>query len=223
MAGGEGSRAGGELPKQFQRLLGIPVLWWSVMAFHRENPDTEITIVMHPGFFDEYDIMLSELPADLRDIRVRLVAGGRSRGHSVSNGLMGLPDDKDALVAVHDAARPLVTEPLIREGWNRASESGAAVPVVKVTDSLRELEGEGSRQVDRSRFRAVQTPQIFRCDLLKRAYRLEDRPEFTDDASRVEALGEKITLIEGDYANIKITNPIDFKIAEVLLQKRETS
>ena len=218
MAGGEGRRAGGELPKQFVKLLGIPMLWWSVMAFHEEDPQTEISIVMHPGFFDDSDIMLSELPREVRDVPVRLVAGGRSRAESVANGIMALPDDAETLIAVHDAARPLVTTELIRRAWECAGANGVAVPVCPVTDSLRELTGDGeSVAVDRSRFVSVQTPQTVRADILHRAYRLPERPEFTDDASRVGALGEKVTLFEGDPANIKVTNPRDFAIATALL------
>ena len=218
MAGGEGSRAGGEMPKQFHKLLGIPMLWWSVMAFHQQDPEVEISVVMHPGFFDEYDLMLSELPREVRGIRVRLVAGGRNRAHSVANGLLALPESDDALIAVHDAARPLVSQKLIADGWRCAAEHGSAVPVVPVTDSLREKGGNESVAVDRSRFVGVQTPQVFRADILKLAYRLEDRAEFTDDASRVQAIGEKIALYEGDSRNIKVTNPIDFAIAETLLK-----
>jgi len=221
MAGGEGRRAGGELPKQFVKLLGIPMLWWSVMAFHEEDPATEISVVMHPGFFDDYDIMLSELPRGVRGIRVRLVAGGRSRGESVANGIMALPDNRKTLIAVHDAARPLVTPALIRRGWERASVTGTAVPVCPVTDSLRELLPEGgSVSVARSRFVAVQTPQVVRADILHKSYRLGDCPEFTDDASRVGALGEDVALYDGDPANMKVTNPEDFAVASTLLGLR---
>lgn len=215
MAGGEGLRAGGEIPKQFRELLGLPILWWSVKAFYHADPYTRISIVMHPGFFDLYDVMLADLPHEVRDIPVRLVTGGRSRGHSVSNGIMALPDSPDALIAVHDAARPLISEEIINRAWLAAKETGSAVPVVPVTDSLRRLETDGdSEPVDRSKYVAVQTPQTFRADWLHAAYRQEERPEFTDDASRVQALGHKITLIEGSPTNLKITTPTDFSIAE---------
>lgn len=218
MAGGEGRRAGGEMPKQFHKLLGIPMLWWSVMAFHSEDPQTEISIVMHPGFFDYYDQMLDELPRDVRGIRVRLVCGGRTRGESVANGILALPPSRSALIAVHDAARPLVTPELISRAWKCGESDLAAVPVCPVTDSLRRLTPDGSEVVDRSDFVAVQTPQVFRSDILHKAYDLEDRPEFTDDASRVQALGHKITLFDGTPSNIKVTNPVDFAIAETLLK-----
>lgn len=215
MAGGEGLRAGGEIPKQFRGLLGLPILWWSVKAFYHADPSTRISIVMHPGFFDLYDVMHAELPREIREIPVRLVAGGLNRGHSVANGIMALPDTADALIAVHDAARPLVSEEIINRAWQAAAETGSAVPVIPVTDSLRRLGTDGNSEVvDRSKYVAVQTPQTFRADWLHAAYRQDDRPEFTDDASRVQAQGHKITLIEGSPTNLKITTPTDFTIAE---------
>lgn len=219
MAGGEGRRAGSELPKQFVKLLGIPMLWWSVMAFHRQNPQTHIYVVMHPGFFADWDVMLSDLPAEVSNIHVELRAGGRDRGESVRNGLMSVPDDADCLVAVHDAARPMLTPELVKSAFRIAGETGTAVPVWPVIESLRILEaGGGSRALDRSRYVTVQTPQTFRADLLHRAYELEERPEFTDDASRVEALGHTVTLFDGTPFNLKVTNPMDFQIAETLLR-----
>lgn len=220
MAAGEGLRAGDELPKQFHRLLGIPMLWWSVKAFYDEDPETRISIVMHPGYFAEYDICVSELPDEFRRIPVRLVAGGRNRSHSVANGILRLPDTENALIAVHDAARPMVSKKTIRDAWQQAASTGTAVPVVPVTDSLRESDGNRSFAVDRSRFVAVQTPQVFRADILKMAFREDDSPNFTDEASRVEKSGHRIALTEGSPENMKVTNPLDFKIAEILLQNK---
>lgn len=208
------------MPKQFVRLLGIPMLWWSVMAFHEEDPATAISVVMHPGFFDDYDIMVSELPESLRSIPVRLVAGGSTRGESVANGLMGLPAD-GSLVSVHDAARPLLTKELISRGWECATAAGTAVPVCPVSDSIREILNDGeSRAVDRSRYVSVQTPQVFKAQILKEAYELPELPGHTDDASRVETAGYPIALYEGLPDNLKVTNPGDFAIAETLLRLR---
>ena len=218
MAAGEGHRAGSAIPKQFVRLLGVPMLWWSVKAFHDEDPATEISVVMHPGFFTEFDMLRADLPDELRNIPVRLVAGGRSRGESVANGILRLPDCEGTLIAVHDAARPLLTPELARRGWECAATHGSAVPVCPATDSLRRLTPEGTVAVDRSEFVTVQTPQVFRADILKSAYRLPDSPFFTDDASRVEADGQRVTLYDGMPYNIKVTNPLDFKIAETLLK-----
>lgn len=219
MAGGIGRRAGDELPKQFHRLLGIPMLWWSVKAFHDEDPETEISVIMHPDFFEEFEESKKYLPDEFAKIQVKLFAGGNTRGESVANGLRHIPASENALVAVHDAARPLVSVEIIRNGWSMATKHKAVVPVTDVTDSLREKTGDDSKAVDRSRFAAVQTPQVFESGLLKEAYLLADSPKFTDDASRVEATGKKIFLFDGDANNIKVTNPNDFKIAEILLKR----
>ena len=221
VAGGEGRRAGGDLPKQFRKLLGIPLLWWSVRAFHREDPATEISIVIHPGFFYDWDLLYAELPEEDRRIPVRIVCGGATRFHSVTNGVMEIMASEDAMVAVHDAARPMVSPELIARGWERCRLDAAAVPAVPVTDSLRRLDGDGSVAVPRSGFVAVQTPQVFRADILKRACALEERDAapFTDDASAVEALGVKVALFEGDPRNIKVTRPFDFDIAALLLEE----
>lgn len=217
LAGGSGLRAGGEVPKQFQKVGGLPLLWWAVRAFHEEDPHTEIHLVMHPGFFDLWDILASELPEADSEIRVELVCGGRDRLESVRNGIERIPAEEDALVAVHDAARPAVTPELIRRGWEEARQTKCAIPVVKMTDSIRLLEPPYSKALDRSRYVRVQTPQVFRADVLKESYSRELTPDMTDDASVVEKAGYDISLFEGDERNIKVTNPIDFLLAEIIL------
>ncbi len=221
VAGGEGRRAGGDLPKQFRKLLGIPLLWWSVRAFHTEDPSTEIAIVIHPGFFDDWDLLYADLPEEDRRIPVRIVCGGATRFHSVTNGMTGIPASEDAMVAVHDAARPMVSPGLIARGWETCRRHAAAVPAVPVIDSLRRLEGEGSVAVPRPEFVAVQTPQVFRADILKDACAQTERDDalFSDDASAVEATGRRVALFEGDPENIKVTRPFDFDIAALLLKK----
>ncbi|MBD5272138.1 MAG: NTP transferase domain-containing protein [Bacteroides sp.] len=219
VAGGSGSRAGGDVPKQFQMLCGIPVVWWSVRAFYEEDPETEIRVVLHPGYFDLWDILAADLPEDLRKIKVELVCGGRNRLESVKNGITRIDPGKGAesLIAVHDAARPLVSKDLIKRGWEAARKTGAAIPVVAMTDSIRHLTHHGSEALDRSRYVRVQTPQVFYGDLLKEAYNRILLPEMTDDASVVEAGGKDIALYDGDEENMKITNPLDFKIAEQII------
>lgn len=209
-------RAGGEVPKQFQMLCGLPVLWWSVKAFYSQDPDVKIRIVLHPGFFDLWDSIYSELPEEEKKIDFEMVCGGRSRLESVKNGIMTIEDD-DSLIAVHDAARPLVSVDMIERGWKSAEESGATIPVVPMIDSVRLLTPAGSEAVDRSKYVRVQTPQIFNVKILKRAYEQELNAQMTDDASVVEASGKKISLYVGEEWNIKITNPSDFMLAETLM------
>ncbi len=218
VAGGEGNRAGGVVPKQFQLIAGIPMLWWSVRAFHAEDPDTRIILVLHPGFFDEWDLLYAELPEADRKIDVHISCGGRSRLESVRNGLMSVPDGNDALVAVQDAARPLVSVEMISRGWLAAEESGAAVPAVGMTDSIRRIEDGISISVPRKDYVKVQTPQIFDASLLKNAYEGTLSDLMTDDASVVEAAGHKISLYEGSPYNMKVTEPLDIKIAETLIE-----
>lgn len=217
LAGGEGHRAGGGLPKQFRLLEGIPMLWWSVKTFHSQNPDTRIFLVLHPGFFDDFDIFYDSLP-ELDRIEVTLICGGRNRVESVANALLEIPYGENSMIAVHDAARPLVSEALIERGWNCCREHSAAVPVVALTDSIRRLTPDGSEAVNRSDYVAVQTPQIFAADLLKDAFAAMKGDYFTDDASIVEAYGGKIELFEGDTFNIKVTNPLDLDIAALLIR-----
>lgn len=224
LAGGEGHRAGGEEPKQFRKIGGHPMYQWSLKAFHEEDPETEILLVCHPGAFDLLDILEGEReqePADSpwrNPISFKEIVGGRSRYESVLNALMEIEADKDTLVAVHDSARPLVSVEMIRRGWEKAAGNQSAVPVVDLLDSLRRREEDGETvPVNRADYLAVQTPQIFRADILKRAYDASDNPEFTDDASLVQASGVEISLYEGSHKNIKVTVPSDFIIAEALL------
>lgn len=217
VAGGEGNRAGGSIPKQFQLLKGVPMLWWSVRAFYEEDPDTKIILVLHPGFLDDWDILFSELPAADREIAVHVSCGGRSRLESVRNGLMSVPDGEEALVAVHDAARPLVTPSLIARGWEAAGKYRAAVPVTPMTDSIRHVDGNASEAVPRKDYAKVQTPQVFDAALLKAAYDVTLTPDMTDDASVAEATGNSIFLFEGSPYNLKVTDPLDLVIATTLL------
>ncbi len=218
VAGGEGNRAGGSIPKQFQLLKGVPMLWWSVRAFHEEDPDTKIILVLHPGFLDDWDILFSELPAADREIAVHISCGGRSRLESVRNGLMSVPDGEEALVAVHDAARPLITPSLIARGWEAAEKYKAAVPITPMTDSIRRVDGNSSEAVPRKDYVKVQTPQVFDAALLKAAYEEPLTPDMTDDASVAEAAGNSIFLFEGSPYNLKVTDPFDLVIATTLLE-----
>lgn len=223
LAGGAGIRAGGEVPKQFRMLCGLPVVWWSVKAFHKEDPDVEIRVVLHPGFFDLWDILYSELPEKEKEIKVEMICGGRNRLESVKNGIMSIEpgSGNETLIAVHDAARPLVATDIISRGWEKARKEKAAIPVVPMIDSIRKVASDGSVALDRSRYVRVQTPQVFWGDLLKEAYSHDLLPEMTDDASVVEARGVKISLYEGQEENIKITNPFDFKVAELLMKEKD--
>lgn len=219
VAGGVGSRSGDSLPKQFHFIGNHPMLWWTLKAFYDEDPETRLIVVIHPDFVD-YWKKLSE-----RDCPQHiLTTGGKTRKESVAKGLALIPDDKDGLVAVHDAARPLASKRLIREGWEEAVKHRAVIPGLQMSDSLREGSKENSRSVDRSRFFAVQTPQVFNLGLLKEAYAKAEKAQesvFTDDASVVEWAGNNIYIYDGEPTNIKVTFPGDFRIAEDILLNRK--
>ncbi len=219
VAGGSGTRFGAEVPKQFLLLDGQPILMRSIQAF-----DDALDGV-------EHDIVVT-LPADQMafwgDLCGRygfstphhVVPGGKTRWHSVKNALdsLGGVDDID-VVAVHDGVRPLAGADLIGRVMAAARRDGAAIPVVMLNDSVRQVDGDASHALDRSSLRAVQTPQAFDARLLMDAYGQPFRPTFTDDASVVESMGRAVTLVEGDSANLKITRPMDLALAEYLLNQ----
>ena len=219
VAGGTGSRVGSALPKQFCDLGGRPMLWWTLEAFRREDPAVGIVVAMHPDYIGMWSEMVASWGAD-GCARHVVVPGGATRRESVARALEAVPEDC-GLIAVHDAARPLVSEGVIARGWEAAAAAGAAVPVVAVSDSLRHMESDGaSRAVARSEYVAVQTPQVFDAGILRRAYAGEDSPAYTDDASVVEAAGYPVALFAGEAENFKVTQPHDLILAELLLSKR---
>lgn len=218
VAGGKGLRMGGEVPKQFLPIGGKPVLMRTVEAFYQTDAETGIVLVLPQeqqsywkNLCCQYDFRIPYILAD----------GGCTRFHSVRNGLQVIPDeDSDSLIAVHDGVRPFVSPRVIQECFEAATRWGAVVPVLDMVDSVRQLSEDGcSMAVDRSCLKLVQTPQTFRADILKNAYRQEFTERFTDDASVVEASGVSVALVSGNRENIKITTPFDLKIAEALLKE----
>lgn len=214
VAGGKGMRMGKDLPKQFLPIDGTPILMHTLQAFYDYDPSMTLIVVL-PSDQQAY---WSKLCGDYHfTIPHVVVKGGETRFHSVKNGLSCIKGE--GLVAVHDGVRPFVHCDTIDRCFAAAQESGAAVPVVEVVDSLRKVEDEESRSVSRREYRIVQTPQVFDISLLKEAYKQPYTVDFTDDASVVEAYGRKISLVEGNRENIKITSPFDLVIAEAFLNK----
>lgn len=212
VAGGSGRRMGGSLPKQFLLLGGMPVLARTINALAEALPGAPIIAVLPSEHMDFWRNLAARF-----DVAPHTVAeGGVERFHSVRNGLSALPIDTE-LIAIHDGVRPLVSVELIRRTAEAAVAHGAAVPAIIPTDSFRETDGTSSRRIDRTRLRAVQTPQIFKAALLRKAYETEFSAAFTDDASVVEHAGCHIILCEGDRRNLKITTREDIIVAEALL------
>lgn len=205
------------LPKQFMMLGSLPVVAHTINTFSEALPGAEIVVVL-----PEEHIPLWRNLAARFDVAVhRCIAGGKERFHSVKNGLDALSSEVE-FVAVHDGVRALATKKMILRVQLAAEETGAAIPVTEVVDSYRRVDGTESYIVPRSELRIVQTPQTFSAELLRRAYEQPFSESFTDDASVVEALGTKITLVEGERRNIKLTTPEDMVIAERLLEEQNT-
>lgn len=216
VAGGSGTRFGAELPKQFLELGGKPILMRSIEAFANSGNCPVDVIVTLPS--DQMDLWQRLCDRYGFDVPHRVVPGGETRWHSVKHALDSMGDVNEVdIIAVHDGVRPMVTADVICRTIVAARRDGAAIPVVALNDSVRQVVGEASHALDRSALRAVQTPQAFDARLLLDAYSLPYQPTFTDDASVVEQLGHPITLVEGDPHNLKITRPMDLALAEYLL------
>lgn len=216
VAGGRGTRMGGPQPKQFLELAGRPVLMHTLEAFDRWDASARFIVVLPE---DQIDTWKRLCEAHVFGRIHRVVAGGETRFHSVRNGLGAVASN--GLIAVHDGVRPLVAPSVIAACFAAAADGGAAVPVVPVVESVREVDADGgSRPVDRTRLRVVQTPQVFRADVLRAAYCLPYDPRFTDDASVVEASGVAVRLVPGNRENIKLTTPMDLLLAEQLMRRK---
>lgn len=215
VAGGTGSRMNSDLPKQFLEISGEAILLHTIRRFLAWNPSIRMVLSVHPDFMEHTRELLSQ--AGLERADVRLTQGGPTRFDSVKNGLE-LLTDLDAIVGIHDAARPFVSLNTINNCFTLAAEKGNAVPCVAVNESLRQIDAGQSRAVDRSVFRVVQTPQCFRVAEIKNAFMREYDPAFTDDATVLEAAGGTVYLTEGNSENIKITSPQDLLIAQTFLK-----
>ena len=211
VAGGKGLRMGGDIPKQFLPVCGKPVLMRTMEAFHTYDAAIHIILVLPVSqqaywkeLCQEYQFSLSHDIAN----------GGDTRFHSVMNGLAMV--EGNGLVGVHDGVRPFVSQEVIARCYEEAEACKAVIPVIDVVETVRHLTEEGSETVPRDRYKLVQTPQVFEVKLLRRAYQQTYTDLFTDDASVVEALGEKVYLVKGNRENIKLTTPFDLKLAEML-------
>jgi 2-C-methyl-D-erythritol 4-phosphate cytidylyltransferase len=212
VAGGTGKRMGAEIPKQYLELAGKPVLMRTLERFKAFNESIEIITVLPENQLMFWASLQKKYSFNIPHT---LVKGGKTRFFSVRNGLKFV--DVPGIVAIHDGVRPFVSIDTIKRCFETAEELGNAIPVIPASDTLRLISEQGSSPVNRLLVRQVQTPQVFRADLIKKAYQQDYLPEFTDDATVLEKTGEKINLIEGNRENIKITTPEDLVISSALL------
>ncbi|MBL0331005.1 MAG: 2-C-methyl-D-erythritol 4-phosphate cytidylyltransferase [Bacteroidetes bacterium] len=212
VAGGTGSRMNNAVPKQFIELHGKPVLMHTIEKFTTTFPDITVIVVLAKALNDDWKALCVKHNFTIPH---QLIDGGETRYHSVKNGLSLVPDA--CVVGIHDAARPLVSQQTIRSTFEAAEVRGNASPAIPLNDSIRYIKKSESCAVDRTHYSIIQTPQCFHSDLIKKAFLKEYKPEFTDDATVLEAFGEKINLIEGNRENIKITTELDLKVAAALM------
>lgn len=203
------------LPKQFMILGGEPVVARTINTFYEALPGAEIVVVLP----EEHIPLWRNLTARFEVAPHRCVCGGKERFDSVKSGLRALSEEVE-YIAIHDGVRALVSKRLIVGTMLEVEKCDAVIPVVDAVDSYRVVEGEESRVISRASLRIVQTPQVFRSEILRRAYEQPFDARFTDDATVVESLGVKINLFKGDRSNIKLTTPEDMIYAEAMLRQK---
>lgn len=218
VAAGQASRMGG-VDKITAQLAGMPVLCRTLEAFDHNEMVDEVVVVAKAEKLEPISSLCAAYP------KVRLVVpGGATRLESVRAGVSAV-SEKIKFVAVHDGARPLVSDDVISNTIAKAIKFGAAAPAVHVKDTIKVSQsGAVDATPDRRKLFAVQTPQVFDCDLLKAALQnaVDKHLDVTDDCSCVEALGMNVQLTDGSEENIKITTPLDLDLAELILKKRTT-
>jgi 2-C-methyl-D-erythritol 4-phosphate cytidylyltransferase len=216
VAGGTGTRMGTDLPKQFLQLEEYPVLIWTILCFLQYDPGITVVVVLPEdqikywkGLCLKYEFTHPH----------QVVKGGETRFHSVRNGLETLTNTD--LVAIHDGVRPLVSQQTIDNCFRQAAATGAAIPALPLNETLRRGTLEQSITVDRTIYYAVQTPQVFKYQLIKNSYTQVWNPSFTDDASVVEKSGFHVYMVPGNRENLKITHIEDLIVATAYLKKKK--
>ena len=216
VAGGSGTRMGGDVPKQFMLLENKPVLMQTLSCFIRYDPTITVIVVLPETQISYWKELCEKYSFEHAQ---QIVKGGETRFMSVKNGLEAIDDA--VLVAIHDGVRPLVSQDTIDRCFCMAVKSGSAIPVLPVNETLRKGTFENSHTVDRSGYYSVQTPQVFRTEIIMDAYAQEWNASFTDDASVVENMGYRVMMVTGNQENLKITHPVDLLIAGEYLKSKE--
>ena len=219
-AAGSSSRFGGKRKKPFTDVAGRAAVIRSVEMFSERTDVKQIILAIPP---EDEELVTVKWGSNLKFFGVKIITGGTERFDTVAKALAFVKDDID-LVAVHDAVRCCVTVQWIEDVLNKAAETGAAILACPVVATVKKVtEGFIAETVDRTGLYEAQTPQVFRTDLLKKVYaNLDklDKSRISDDAQLIEAFGEKVSIVETDSSNIKITKPSDIAIAEAIIKSR---
>lgn len=215
VAGGKGERMKTTVPKQFLKLNDKPLLMHTVNRFYQYDRQMEILLVLPENQINYWNELCEKYGFSIHH---QVIAGGETRFHSVKNALDIIREE--CLIAVHDGVRPLVDIATIDRCFSKAEKTGTAIPVIDLVDTIREITENRNATLERKSYKLVQTPQVFKSEIIISSYEKADNKQFTDDASVVEAAGYPIHLVEGNRMNIKITNPLDLKIAELLMKEK---
>ena len=214
VAGGTGQRMGSVVPKQFLEIEGKSILLHTIDQFVNAFDDISLVVVLPEGYIEEGKKLLNNRTKN----PIQFIAGGETRFESVKNGLTAVKEK--CIVFVHDAVRCLLTPALIHRCYQQAVENGSAIPAVSSTDTVRIMENETHHLFDREKVMLIQTPQTFQSEVILAAFNQVYQPNFTDEANVVEASGQPVFLVDGEFENIKITRPLDLAIATYVLTKR---
>ena len=214
VAGGTGQRMGSVVPKQFLEIEGKSILLHTIDQFVNAFDDISLVVVLPEGYIEEGKKLLNNRTKN----PIQFIAGGETRFESVKNGLTAVKEK--CIVFVHDAVRCLLTPALIQRCYQQAVENGSAIPAVSSTDTVRIMENETHHLFDREKVMLIQTPQTFQSEVILTAFNQAYQPNFTDEANVVEASGQPVYLVDGEFENIKITRPLDLAIATYVLTKR---
>lgn len=220
-AGGIGKRFGSTMPKQFIEMNGIPILIHTIRIFDKIDDVESIVIPVH----NEWFTFTKEIIAKYECHKVKeVVIGGLERQDSVFNGIHTKSVQESEIVLVHDAVRPFASPLLVQNLINAAEDYGAAIPIIIPKDTIKEKNNKGIvvRTLDKNKHCLVQTPQAFWYDIISKAYTEATKASFqgTDEASLVEFIGYKVSVVEGEETNIKITSPFDLKVSEVIFKEK---
>lgn len=214
MAGGSGTRMGSDMPKQFLEINQKPILQLTIEKFYHHDAAIDIIVVLPKSQIEYWKTICAQTHFNIQH---QIVEGGNSRFQSVKNGLLSIQSTD--FVAIHDGVRPFVDFNTIDESFASAQKFGNGIAAVALKDSIRiKTDDTTTKALDRSQCYLMQTPQTFQFELIKKAFRQDEQPIFTDDASVLEYYGEKIRLTNGTYTNIKITTKEDLVLAEAFVK-----
>lgn len=212
VAGGKGLRMGHDIPKQFLELKNKPILMHTIEAFAKADSSITIIVALPKDSLEYWKNLCKKHDFTIKH---KLVEGGETRFDSVKNALSEILEN--GVVAIHDGVRPLICSALINTLFKEAEISGNAIPCCNVVESLRFVSENSNIAVNRSEYKSIQTPQVFKAEIIKKAYNQAKNNLYTDDASVIEELGYSINLVEGEDTNIKITSQKDLLIANIFI------